>query len=319
MSERIHALAYQLFGKSSVDECDLHEIKSMTERYPYFAPARFLLLEKLKSSQAPEFTSQLQKAVLYYHHPLEFEQFISSDRFYTDVNLEKEMSHPLPVSPAQDIQETASVPEPEHEEQSIQQFSEPITENEDLGIADAIIEPQDPIEELKPVEVSEDQDLGIAEEILEEEEENSPALNFMAPENLKEHAAPAVRHQETLSFEPYHTVDYFASQGIRLSQDEAGNDKFGKQLKSFTEWLKTMKKLPKAELSRGVEPVSEARVQHLAEDSVHDADVVTEAMAEVWIKQGKPEKALEVYNKLSLQNPSKNAYFAGKIDLLKRS
>ena len=66
MSERIHVLAQQLFGKSSIDECDLQEIKNLAGRYPYFAPAQFLLLEKLKKEDAPGYTAQLQKAVLYW-------------------------------------------------------------------------------------------------------------------------------------------------------------------------------------------------------------------------------------------------------------
>jgi hypothetical protein len=120
-------------------------------------------------------------------------------------------------------------------------------------------------------------------------------------------------------FEPYHTVDYFASQGIKLSQEETSKDKFGKQLKSFTEWLKTMKRLPAKEMAKEMDPSTETKVQHLAEDSVHQSDVVTEAMAEVWIKQGNKEKAIETYNKLGLLNPSKKAYFAALIENLKRS
>ena len=123
---------------------------------------------------------------------------------------------------------------------------------------------------------------------------------------------------DTISFEPFHTVDYFASQGIKLQQDEAPKDKFGQQLKSFTEWLKTMKRLPQNAPAASIDASKEKDVQHLAEDSVHESDVVTEAMAEVWLKQGNTRKALEVYNKLSLQNPAKNAYFAAKIENLNR-
>ena len=67
------------------------------------------------------------------------------------------------------------------------------------------------------------------------------------------------------------------------------------------------------------DPNTEQKVQHLAEDSVHEAEIVTEAMAEVWLKQGNRQKALETYNKLSLQNPSKRAYFATLIENLKRT
>jgi hypothetical protein len=120
-----------------------------------------------------------------------------------------------------------------------------------------------------------------------------------------------------LTFEPFHTVDYFASQGIKLSQEDASSDKFGKQLKSFTDWLKTMKRLPAA-ANRVPDPASEQKVEDLAVHSVEATDVVTEAMAEVWLKQGNREKALEVYQKLSLSDPSKSAYFAAKIESLKQ-
>jgi hypothetical protein len=111
---------------------------------------------------------------------------------------------------------------------------------------------------------------------------------------------------EQLAFEPYHTVDYFASQGIKLSQEEAPKDKFGKQLKSFTEWLKTMKRLPVNEQVKPLDIQAEQNVETLAAHSV-----------EVWIRQGNREKAREIYNKLSLLNPSKRAYFAAKIESLK--
>jgi len=129
---------------------------------------------------------------------------------------------------------------------------------------------------------------------------------------------------EALSFEPAHLVDYFASQGIKLSEEAAPTDKLGKQLKSFTEWLKTMKKLPGQ--AAGSQPLADAEkpaeqsdltVQALAEKSNQEEEVVTEAMAEVLANQGKRGKAVELYQKLSLMNPSKSAYFAAKIEQLK--
>jgi hypothetical protein len=117
------------------------------------------------------------------------------------------------------------------------------------------------------------------------------------------------------TFEPYHTVDYFASQGIRFKEDEKPKDQFGKQLKSFTEWLKTLKKVPET----GQPPAKEDKnVTQMADQSLADREVVTEAMADVWEKQGNHEKAINTYHKLSLLNPLKSAYFAAKIEQLKR-
>ncbi|HEX7845216.1 MAG TPA: hypothetical protein VF476_05390 [Chitinophagaceae bacterium] len=126
-------------------------------------------------------------------------------------------------------------------------------------------------------------------------------------------------NKNELTFEPYHTVDYFASQGIRFREEEQPKDKFGLQLKSFTEWLKTLKRLPVAEMVVTVDRNSEKKVDQMAETSLDDREVVTETMAEVWEKQGNHEKAIETYHKLSLLNPSKSSYFAAKIEHLKTS
>lgn len=116
-----------------------------------------------------------------------------------------------------------------------------------------------------------------------------------------------------LSFEPFHTVDYFASQGIRIRLEDLPQDKFGQQLKSFTDWIRVMKKLPLSEVGKSVDPKAERKVEQLAGQSLEQQEVVTEAMAEIWIKQKNMAKAKEVYHKLSLLEPSKSAYFASKI------
>lgn len=125
-----------------------------------------------------------------------------------------------------------------------------------------------------------------------------------------------VEKEEELIFEPLYASDYFASQGIKISDEIKPDDKLGKQLKSFTEWLKSMKKVEPAKTMDEVTPVDIA-VQHMAEKSNKEGEVLTETMAEVFAQQGKAAKAAEVYEKLSLLNPLKSAYFAAKIEHLK--
>jgi hypothetical protein len=123
-----------------------------------------------------------------------------------------------------------------------------------------------------------------------------------------------------LIFEPYHTVDYFASQGIKNIIEEKPKDRLGKQLKSFTEWLKTIRQMPPQQIAAlNTDSDSEEKVVQLATHSLAEENVDTESMAEVWIKQGEPEKAIKIYEKLSLLNPSKSSYFAVLIEKLKRS
>ncbi len=127
---------------------------------------------------------------------------------------------------------------------------------------------------------------------------------------------PQPDKKEEMLFEPLFASDYFASQGIKLSEEVQSGDKLGKQLKSFTDWLKTMKKVH-ANAAVDTNISVDVQVQKLAEISNKEEQVITEAMAEVYIQQGKLKKAREVYEKLSLLNPLKSAYFAAKIEFLK--
>jgi hypothetical protein len=148
---------------------------------------------------------------------------------------------------------------------------------------------------------------------------NEPVLDIPT---LK--SEPAETGKEELLFEPFHTVDYFASQGIKFRDEEKPKDKFGQQLKSFTDWLKTMKRLTVSDTNENADSKSELsavlenKVEQLAEVSIANREVFTQAMAEVWEKQGNPVKAVEIYSKLSLLDPSKSVYFAAKIEELKK-
>ena len=140
--------------------------------------------------------------------------------------------------------------------------------------------------------------------------EPAPQIEHTIPE-----ATPAPESTAPL-FEPLHTIDYFASQGIRLTLDDNPTDALGRQLKSFTEWLRTMRRLPQKDREIIPDRVAEQTVQNFAAHSIEGKEPVTETMAEVLAKQGMPERARIVYEKLSLLNPDKSAYFAAKIEQL---
>ena len=139
-------------------------------------------------------------------------------------------------------------------------------------------------------------------------------LHFNNPLLLQQRLLPVKTEKpakEEMLFEPLHATDYFASQGIKLSEEQIQQDALGKQMKSFTEWLKTIKKTNGYKLNTNA-PVDK-KVEELAEKSNVESETITEAMAEIYLNQGKTEKANEIYKKLSLQNPSKSSYFAEKI------
>jgi hypothetical protein len=186
--------------------------------------------------------------------------------------------------------------------------SEPVSE--DLRSSD--------LEEIKektemPDEEDSQMDFDSKPDELREQKVFEPATSIHLPD-LKQEPA-----ETELTFEPYHTVDYFASQGIKFVPEDKPADRFSQQLKSFTEWLKTLKRLPESDTSKTADPGAEEKVQKLADHSISEDEVVTESMAEVWMKQGNKEKAIEIYHKLSLLNPAKSAYFASLIEQVKNS
>jgi len=120
---------------------------------------------------------------------------------------------------------------------------------------------------------------------------------------------------EEFLFEPLFTTDYFASQGIKLSEEIKPNDKLGNQLKTFTAWLKTMKSTNGNRLPETT--TIDKKVEQLAEKSNEEDEIITESMGEVYMQQGKYEQAEEIFKKLSLLYPTKSVYFANKFELLK--
>jgi hypothetical protein len=134
----------------------------------------------------------------------------------------------------------------------------------------------------------------------------------------QEAAATPPNNEPLIPIEPYYTVDYFASQGIKLVLDKNPQDRLGKQLRSFTDWLKHMKKLgPEDALKATQDAEVDTTIKDIADTSNTQKEIITEAMADVLIKQKKYDQAIEVYNKLSFLNPDKSTYFADQIKKLK--
>ena len=54
------------------------------------------------------------------------------------------------------------------------------------------------------------------------------------------------------------------------------------------------------------------------EQKAHNNEILTETLAQIYIKQGKFEKAIEIIGRLSLLYPKKNRYFADQIRFLEK-
>lgn len=159
--------------------------------------------------------------------------------------------------------------------------------------------------------------------------------------------------REEIWIQPASADDYFLQQGIHVSNDlpeadeilhqeqtEEEKEKALMVVMSFSEWLKHIsshnKKAKEEEadkkalktmwqqqkLAAAIEEESDEipeQVFEMAVNSISRKDeLVSESLAEVYAKQGKKEKAIGMYQKLSLLNPEKNTYFAAKIENLQK-
>ena len=148
---------------------------------------------------------------------------------------------------------------------------------------------------------------------------------------------------------PIYTQDYFLQQGEKVPDelpDEIDDlietadiddvDKSLMVMMSFSEWLlhfkntshkqeeekkdqKALKTMwQKEKLAAAIEEENEEipeNVFEMAVNSITKEDgLASESLAEIYVKQGKYDKAMDMYRKLSLRNPQKNAYFARKIE-----
>lgn len=150
------------------------------------------------------------------------------------------------------------------------------------------------------------------------EEQQAVKFSSVLANQLADFKKP-VEENTKLDFEmePYYTIDYFASQGIKADLTQLPHDKLTKQLLTFTDWLKKMKQASPNPQDLGTDPELESAIQNIAQSSNEVKEIATETMAEVFVKQGKIDKAVQLYIKLSFLDPEKSSYFAGKIQQLK--
>ena len=144
-------------------------------------------------------------------------------------------------------------------------------------------------------------------------------LTTMISDQLAQFQKPVQEDAPLYESEPLpHQKDYFGALGIEIDLSKVPQDKFTKQLKSFTAWLKVLKHKDGSPNVAELGEEQEKAITAIAEKANTIEDVVTEAMAEIWEKQGNNRKAIAIYLKLSFIFPEKSVYFASRIEKLKQ-
>ncbi|HVZ56698.1 MAG TPA: hypothetical protein VG870_08585 [Chitinophagaceae bacterium] len=345
MQELFDQLAQSLLRKDTLADCRLEDLEGLAKKYPYFSVVHLLHTLRARDMDPERFRDSAEASMLYCNNLPWLDFLLQQPATQTAQVLgtvqpavlpaptanhmpgeqEPPVSQPEPAitaagePPAEPVPVGVSASHPEHPDDP-EVITSPQTLSLQNSAAPTNTEPSDFFgEAVAPVTrvPAGEPDAGQEEEPVAAEAGTGPLVAAGADLPGLDQLGQEGEPPGVLVLEPYHTVDYFASQGIRLSQEDKPTDRFGLQLKSFTEWLKTLKKLPGA--APEPEGGREQKVASLAEHSLEGRDIVTETMAEVWAKQGNKQKAIEIYQKLSLLNPAKSAYFASLIESLKET
>ena len=219
---------------------------------------------------------------------------------------------------------------------------------ESVRITPVEIVPQ-PVFEIRN-ELAGDSIYAVQEEIVSPIAEKNIDADVIINKNIEvieaEEVVNYTEEQTPLIF-PIYTQDYFLQQGEKipdelpaeindLIENVDDEDKSLMVVMSFSEWLlhfkntaskqeeekkdqKALKTMwQKEKLAAAIEEENEEipeNVFEMAVNSIAKEDgLASESLADIYIKQGKYDKAIEMYRKLSLRNPQKNAYFARKIE-----
>jgi hypothetical protein len=302
MNSPVENILQHLFKTSSLQDVSAEELLQVINDHRYNGSFYFLLAKKSYARKEPGYENALQKAAL--HFP---------NHAWFHFNLIEDEKDELLIN-AVSIQTKDSA--------EIKQAESKTNNVTDLKIDESIIniEEKNATGEITTTGTEDALKKTDEEEFQQENIEADDAINERLSNMLKEQASAfekpvGATTEIPIENTPYHRVDYFDSQGIKL--EEKADDKLGAQLKRFTDWLKQMKRINANPAELAKDEVGESKVQTLAEHSNESEEIATETMAEVLVKQGKPEQAIQIYEKLSFINPSKSAYFAAKIEELK--
>lgn len=346
MNKQLADTVFYVTGKGELQTAEQAELEQLIQHHPYFAPAQLLLVAKLKKENSIHVKDQTQKASLFFNNSRWFQYQLSEIKLDAG-NFEykgiEAATQPIfkPTVVESDIH---SIDKPLEVENIIPSLNQEQTEKE-LSYTEVFIPNFSipTVEHVKELYNSIDKTISVMEaipetkievitaEISSSNEESKEANRFEEGEN-KEKIAPSldlttlkanwekpIDEEAKLPFEaePYYTIDYFASQGIQFDFNKEPHDKLTTKMLKFTDWLKKMKGIKPENIVFEEDEELNKTIQNIALNSNESKEIVTETMAEVFAKQGKTDKAIQLYIKLSFLIPNKSSYFATKIQELK--
>jgi tetratricopeptide (TPR) repeat protein len=332
-----------------INDADAESIRALNETYPYFVPGRYMQAAQQHKNEpfSPEMmgTMQLFSGNWYLYNEYLQEALGGEEVEFNTSTTEKPKKKEI-VAEVEEVGEVAGDFEeeaPAVEAEPVETYTGPVQEKQnsftdgfnpvDTGFVRTkrTTAPPPPAEDIIAEEVTETEK---AEPVVKEKTSFKTILHDEKSDNL---------------IPPIYTEDYFLHQGMQVSNDlpeDIGNPDHKLNLQeqqkslmvvmSFSEWLMYYKKKKRQEeeqeqdqkdlrtmwqkekLAAALEEENEEIPENVFEMAVNsitkEEGLVSESLAEVLVRQGRYDRAIDMYKKLSLRKPQKKAYFARKIE-----
>ncbi len=282
---------FQLAGKPDFTQLGSEALQHFADELPYFAPAQYFLASKLKLDGNASAASQTVKTNFYFTNPL----WLQLQLQHGLKNSVSDTVAPAPARQSSAIPADFAIPTVEAVKEIMRKIdlSQETTSDLDIDVD----------------ETDANSEIGADNKIA--------GLLSSQLADFKKPVEAGAKLDIDADRERLHTIDYFASQGIKINLANIPQDKLTTHLRKFTDWLKQMKQADGKPQYLATSLEMENAVAEKAKTSNETREILTETMADVLVQQGQVDKAIQLFIKLSFLNPEKSSYFAAKIEQLK--
>ncbi|MBK8967411.1 MAG: hypothetical protein R3D58_06035 [Saprospiraceae bacterium] len=263
------------------------ELKTLALTYPYAHNLRYLLALKAGQDHHPDFTRNLATASAYSLDRTCLFTLMAPMKLVPQTVVVDEKEEVLELKPIADVQQQLEilgpVPKPS---QKTAEASNAMA----VDFSTVLAETDDPVQK--------------------------PSLDFSRPESLPEEGSGSLHTKSPVEQMPSFNVwiSRFNPPALvseaRTSAEKRNVD---------PEPVPVQKNGSEDSEFQNQDKVEALTPQMLAEKSVTESkSIISETLAKLYVDQGYTEKAIDMYERLSLAFPDKSAYFAAEIDKLKK-
>jgi len=257
---------------------DANQLIELEHEYPYSQVIRHLVARVTQDLNLPEKDEALRQSAIYATDRAILKSFMTAPR----------LERPMPISEAVLI----DLPTPPIESQ----LSRPTMVEVNHGLLDSPFHSTNIYEEVEHDLDQLHKSMHRFEEVVEQLEHGAHPLSIGS--------TPPIEKVDVKEAELIEQIK-------NTKQQIKSEDEHNEQTEIIDQFIKTQPTINK------LKPVVEAK--DLTEKiDLHEAHIVSETLVEILLKQGKTEKATEMLKKLIWKFPQKKAYFAARIEELKK-